>query len=188
MDETGLFFRCFPRGRCWAQPENRAGLEGLEGEGPMHGCRLLQHDRLAHGAAGRHQHGEKPLVFRHVRKSPILYYAKPSAWLDSSICERWFDEVFVPFVKRTTGRKVALVWDNCPGHIIRNNDPKITIIFLPPNVTSVYHPCDQGILHALKCQYKTEMVARLAQLIEDYWDTVRARSIRRYRYRPVLER
>ena len=51
------------RERCWAQPENRAGPEGLEGEGPMHGCRLLQHDRLAHGAAGRHQRGENPAGF-----------------------------------------------------------------------------------------------------------------------------
>lgn len=35
---------------------------------------------------------------------------------------------------------------------------------------------DMGILHALKCQYKIEMVARLAAVIED-WDAVRARKI-----------
>ncbi|CAB1116299.1 unnamed protein product [Ectocarpus sp. CCAP 1310/34] len=35
-----------------------------------------------------------------------------------------------------------------------------------------------GILFALKCQYKTEMVMRLAALIED-WDTARALKIRR---------
>ncbi|CAM9730673.1 unnamed protein product, partial [Ascophyllum nodosum] len=112
---------------------------------------------------------KNPLVFRHVRKSPIPYYAQLNAWLGSSIFQRLFDEVFVPFVKRSTGRKVALVWDTYPSYIIRNNDPQITIIFLTPNVTSIYQPCNQGILHALKCQYKTEMVARLAELIED-WD------------------
>ncbi|CBJ32411.1 similar to Tigger transposable element-derived protein 6 [Ectocarpus siliculosus] len=37
---------------------------------------------------------------------------------------------------------------------------------------------DMGVLFALKCQYKTEMVMRLAALIED-WDTARARKIRR---------
>ncbi|CAN0051650.1 unnamed protein product, partial [Ectocarpus sp. 8 AP-2014] len=101
-----------------------------------------------------------------------------SAWLDSSICQRWFDEVFVPFVKSKTGRKVALIWDNCPGHKIINTDPQIVIICLPPNVTSVFQPMDIGILFALKCLYKTEMVAMLADLIED-WDTVRARHIPR---------
>ncbi|CAM9654080.1 unnamed protein product, partial [Ascophyllum nodosum] len=80
---------------------------------------------------------KNPLVFRHVRKSPIPYYAQLSVWLGSSIFQRLFDEVFAPFVKISTGRKVALVWDTCPGHIIGNNDPQITIIFLPPNVTSV---------------------------------------------------
>ncbi|CAB1117925.1 unnamed protein product [Ectocarpus sp. CCAP 1310/34] len=35
---------------------------------------------------------------------------------------------------------------------------------------------DMGILFVLMCQYKTEMVERLADLIED-WDTVRARKI-----------
>ena len=73
---------------------------------------------------------------------------------------------------------MALLWDNCPGHIIKNEDPQIVIIFLPPNVTSVFQPMDMGVLFALKCQYKTEMVAKLAALIED-WDSVRARKIPR---------
>ena len=50
-----------------------------------------------------------PMVFRHVRKPRCPYYAQSSAWLDSSICQRWFDEVFVPFIKNTTSHKVALV-------------------------------------------------------------------------------
>ncbi|CAB1120045.1 unnamed protein product [Ectocarpus sp. CCAP 1310/34] len=39
-------------------------------------------------------------------------------------------------------------------------------------------PMGMGMLFVLKCQYKTEMVARLAELIED-WDTVRARKVQR---------
>ena len=117
------------------------------------------------------------MVFRHVRKRRCPYYAQSSTWLDSSICQRWFDEVFVPFVKKTTSGKVALLLDNCPGHIIKNEDPQIVIIFLPPNVTSVFQAIDMGIQFALKCQYKTEM-AKLAALIQD-WDSVRARKIPR---------
>ena len=70
------------------------------------------------------------------------------------------------------------MWDNCPGHIIKNEDPQIVIIFLPPNVTSVFQPLNMGILFTLKCQYKTEMVSKLAALIED-WNSVLARKIPR---------
>ncbi|CAB1099206.1 unnamed protein product [Ectocarpus sp. CCAP 1310/34] len=118
------------------------------------------------------------MIFRHVRKPPCPYFAQESAWLDAAICQRWFDEVFVAFVKGKTSKKVALLWDNCPGHKINSNDPQIFIMFLPPNVISVYQPMDMGILFVLKCQYRNEKMARLADLIED-WDTVRARKIQR---------
>ena len=143
------------------------GFQGHEGEGPMHRCRLLNTTGTLMVPLAVIGTAKNPMVFRHVRKPPTPYYFQPSAWLDSSICQQWFDEVFVPFVKKTTGRKVALLWDNCPSHIITNDDPQITIIFLPPNVTSVYQLCGQGILHALECQYKTEMVATLVDLIEE---------------------
>lgn len=186
MDETGLFFRCFPRGTYVTRSEDAAGLNRKTARGSK---AMKAKDRCTVVACCNTTGSLKvplavistaknPMVFRHVRRPPIPYYAQASAWLDSSICQRWFDEVFVPFVKKTTGKKVALLWDNCPGHIIKNDDPQIVIIFLPPNVTSVYQPMDMGILFALKCQYKTEMVARLAALIED-WDTARERQIRR---------
>ena len=140
----------------------------------MHCCRLLS---LKVPLAVTHT-AKDPIVFRYLRKPPCSYYAQQSAWLNSSICQRWFDEVFVPFVKKTTGKKVALLWGKCPGHRIKNNDPQMVIIFLPPNVTSVFQPMDMGVLFALKCQYKAEVVMRLAALIED-WDTARARKIRR---------
>lgn len=188
MDETGLFYRCFPRGTYVTRQEDAAGVNRKTARGSK---AMKAKDRCTVVACCNTtgsmmvplaviSTAKNPMVFRRVRKSPIPYYAQSSAWLDSAICQRWFDEVFVPFVKSKTGRKVALVWDNCPGHIIKNNDPQITVIFLPPGVTSIYQPCDMGILHALKCQYKREMVARLAELIE-VWDTVRARKIPRYK-------
>ena len=73
---------------------------------------------------------------------------------------------------------MALLPDNYQGHRIKNNDPQIAIIFLPLNVTSVFQPMDMGVLFALKSQYKTEMLMRLAALIKD-WDTARARKTRR---------
>ncbi|CAB1099355.1 unnamed protein product [Ectocarpus sp. CCAP 1310/34] len=186
MDETGLFFRCFPRGTYVTRAEDAAGVNRKTARGSK---AMKAKDRCTVVACCNTTGSLKvplavistaknPMVFRHIRRSPIPYYSQQSAWLDSTLCQRWFDEVFVPFVKKTTGKKVVLLWDNCPGHKIKNDDPQIIIIFLPPNVTSVFQPMDMGILFALKCQYKTEMVARLADLI-DVWDAVRARKIRR---------
>ncbi|CAN0413013.1 unnamed protein product, partial [Pylaiella littoralis] len=186
MDETGLFYRCFPRGTYVTRAEGAAGVNKKTARGSK---AMKAKDRCTVVACCNTTGSLKvplavihtakdPMVFRHVRKPPCPYYAQQSAWLDSSICQRWFDEVFVPFVKKNTGKKVVLLWDNCPGHKIKNDDPQIVIIFLPPNVTSVFQPMDMGVLFALKSQYKTEMVIRLAALIED-WDTVRARKIRR---------
>ena len=66
-ERDGTFLPSFPwrhvhheaRARCWGQQETRAGFEGHEGLGSLHGGRLLQRDGLAPGAAGRQQHGEK---------------------------------------------------------------------------------------------------------------------------------
>ncbi|CAN0416956.1 unnamed protein product, partial [Ectocarpus sp. 12 AP-2014] len=186
MDETGLFYRYFPRGTYITRAEGAAGVNKKTARGSK---AMKAKDRctviaccnttgsLKVPLAVIHT-AKKPMVFGRVRKQACLYYAQQSAWLDSSICQRWFDEVFVPFVKKTTGKKVALLWDNCPGHRIKNDDTKTVIIFLPPMVTSVFQPMDMGVLVALKGQYKTEMVMRLAALIED-WDTARARKIPR---------
>eukprot|EP00904_Undaria_pinnatifida_P001812 jgi/Undpi1/11631/HiC_scaffold_35.g13926.m1 len=158
MDETGLFYRCFPRGTYVTRVEGAAGVNKKTARGWK---AMKAKDRCT--------------VVACCNTTGSL---KQSAWLDSSICPRWFDEVFVPFVKKTTGKKVALLPDNYQGHRIKNNDPQIAIIFLPLNVTSVFQPMDMGVLFALKSQYKTEMLMRLAALIKD-WDTARARKTRR---------
>lgn len=186
MDETGLFYRCFPRGTYVTREEDAAGVNKKTARGSK---AMKAKDRCTVVACCNTtgslmvplaviSTAVNPMVFRHVRKPACPYYAQKSAWLDQSICQMWFDEVFVSFVKNKTAKKVVLIWDNCPGHKIINNDPQIVIICLPPNVTSVFQPMDMGILFALKCLYKTEMVATLADLIED-WDTVRARNIPR---------
>ncbi|CAB1104665.1 unnamed protein product [Ectocarpus sp. CCAP 1310/34] len=152
MEETGLFHRCFPRGTYVTRSESAAGLNQKTARGSK---AMKAKDRctvvsccnttgsLKVPLAVIHT-AKDPMVFRHVRKPACPYYAQKSGWLDSSLCQRWFDEVFVPFVKKTTGKKVALLWDNCPGHRIKNDDPQIVIIFLPPNVTSVFQPMDMG--------------------------------------------
>ena len=66
-------------------------------------------------------------------------------------------------------QKAVLVLDNCPAHPneedLISDDGNITALYLPPNVTSLIQPMDQGVLVALKCHYKKKLLQRL--LIED---------------------
>ena len=47
-------------------------------------------------------------------------------------------------------QKAVLVLDNCPAHPnvedLTSEDGKITALYLPPNVTSLIQPMDQGVL------------------------------------------
>ena len=65
--------------------------------------------------------------------------------------------------------KAVLVLDNCPAHPdaeeLISDDGNIFAHFLPPNITSLIQPLDQGVLIALKRRYKRKLLHRL--IIED---------------------
>ena len=110
MDETGLFYRRFPRGTYITRQDRAAGVNKKTARGSK---AMKAKDRCT-VVACRNTTGslmvpravistaKNPMVVRHVGRARCPYYAQSIAWLDSSVCLRWFDEVFVPFVKKTT--------------------------------------------------------------------------------------
>ena len=74
--------------------------------------------------------------------------------MDVKTCWKWFDEVFVPEVKKRTGCHILLLMDNAPGHFEAFECDNIQIVFFPLNCTSWKQPCDMGIIAALKKRYK----------------------------------
>ena len=84
------------------------------------------------------------------RKWPVLSFNQAKAWMDVKTCWKWFDEVFVPEVKKQTGRRILLLMDNAPGHFEAFECDNIRIIFFPLNCTSWKQPCDMGIIAGLK--------------------------------------
>jgi hypothetical protein len=62
--------------------------------------------------------------------------------------------VFVPEVKRRTGRPVLLLMDNASGHFNAFEHDNIRVVFFPPNCTSWKQPYDMGIIAAFKKRYK----------------------------------
>ncbi|KAI1006555.1 hypothetical protein K3495_g1668 [Podosphaera aphanis] len=69
---------------------------------------------------------------------------------------KWFDG-------QISGRKVILIMDNFSAHKAAfeylNSNPSTMlkntkVIFLPPNVTSLHQPLNQGIIHSWKSHYR----------------------------------
>ncbi|CAD6216098.1 GSCOCG00011289001-RA-CDS, partial [Cotesia congregata] len=63
-------------------------------------------------------------------------------------------------------RKILLIVDNCPAHCKVDNLKFIKLVFLPPNVTSVLQPMDQGVIKSLKTHYRKLLVVHLLQSFE----------------------
>jgi transposase len=79
--------------------------------------------------------------------------------------------IFCEWVKkmdrRMTGRKVALLLDNCPAHPkVITGLKNITIFYLPPNTTSILSPMDQGIIRNFKYYKKSSLNNRHVRCLD----------------------
>jgi len=103
----------------------------------------------------------RPRCFSRVdmRNLPVVYKSQKNAWVNTNIFSEWFHNYFVPHVQeklRERGKepRALLVLDNCSAHpdqdLLISQDGKVKASFLPPNVTSLIQPMDQGVLESLK--------------------------------------
>ncbi|XP_046662996.1 jerky protein homolog-like [Homalodisca vitripennis] len=81
-----------------------------------------------------------------------------------------FTNEFIPDVKKYKKDnnklgKVLLVIDNAPTHpdveILNSIDEDFKVTYLPPNVTALLQPMDQGVIEKLKRMYKKQVLRRL---------------------------
>uniref|UniRef100_A0A5S6Q4F3 DDE-1 domain-containing protein n=1 Tax=Trichuris muris TaxID=70415 RepID=A0A5S6Q4F3_TRIMR len=92
------------------------------------------------------------------------------AWMNVEAFKDWFKTIFIPEVKRhqssigKTG-KVLLLVDNTPAHPsvqqLDEVDELVTIKFLPPNVTPLIQPMDQGVIQTSKRHYRKQLLRQL---------------------------
>ena len=70
--------------------------------------------------------------------------------------------------------KGYLLLDNCAAHpdeeSLTSSDGLVTAKFLPPNVTSLIQPMDQGVLESLKRRYRKSLMRDI--LLSDNQDIV----------------
>ena len=171
-DESGLFYRMLPNSTL-AQKNDITKSEGYK----------LAKDRVTLlfyvNKTGTHKMKPlcigkfaKPRCFSHVNMNTLslAYTNSGNAWMTAKIFQEWFDLTFVPAVRRhmrqqSLDEKAVLLLDNCrahpPANMLRSDNGKITVMYMPPNTTSVIQPLDQGIISAFKRHYRTELVKEI---------------------------
>ncbi|XP_063850315.1 jerky protein homolog [Scylla paramamosain] len=168
-DETGLFYRCLPRTtlasesggdvKGFKQSKDRLTVLCCTNMAGTHKIKLCM--------VGKHK---KPCCFKNVNYLPVDYHNQRSAWMTAEIFLDWFKHCFVPSVKENLKKnglpedsKVVLLLDNCRAHppaeelVVGNIFP----VYLPPNVTSVIQPMDQGVIQIFKMSYRKSFLRKL---------------------------
>lgn len=108
---------------------------------------------------------KSPRCFHNILHLPTEYDANKSAWMTSSKFESWLRKWDNELSRQ--GRKIALFIDNSTMHPKVQDLQCIQLVFLPPNTTSKIQPCDQGIINALKANYRKNMVNQLIQAMDN---------------------
>ena len=100
---------------------------------------------------------------------PVSYFTQISAWSDTATFQKWFYLVFVPFVRKRTSKKVALVMDNCRPHGVYLLDPteQVSVITLLPNCTSMFQPMDMRTIACLKVRCRSMLLQRMLEVFEN---------------------
>lgn len=168
-DETSLFWRYVPR-KTYVAPEESApsGVKdskerltvlACSNAAGTHKCKLLIIGKSA-----------RPRALKNVKNIPVLYRANKRAWITQDLFTDWFQHHFVPEARSHSisiglprDSKILLVLDNCTGHPAAELLEKdhASVVYLPPNCTSLIQPMDQGVLRSLKCRYKSDFLRRL---------------------------
>src|SRR5438128_7889369 len=98
-----------------------------------------------------HKH-KTPRPLRGIDRSSLAveYYWNSTAWMQTSIFSDYLKNL--NNLMRRHNRKILLLVDNAPTHVISNleNLTNIRLHYLPPNTTAHLQPCDAGIIHSFK--------------------------------------
>ncbi|KAG7166478.1 Jerky protein-like 31 [Homarus americanus] len=118
----------------------------------------------------------KPHAYRNVdmTKINVHWLTARKAWMFSALSLSWFDDCFIPDVKKFCEQKnvpfkILLLLDNAPGHspLLMDRHPNVKVVFLPPNTMSLIQPMDQELI----CNVKAAYSAKKFKLLNDCTNT-----------------
>lgn len=173
IDETGLNYKMLPKKTLASSNDTVAGTKLIKDRLTIAPCS---------NADGTHKlplfvigKSKKPRAFKNINLSslPVYYRNQKSAWMDCNFFKSWFIDEFVPSVEKDLNQKklpvrAVLLLDNAPSHPSEEELLKgdIKAIFLPPNVTSLIQPMDQGVIEWLKRRYRRKYISSLLEKSE----------------------
>lgn len=177
-DETGLLWRCLPTSTLAGGDEKSAkGFKKNKDRLTVLLCANASGDhQLTPVVIGKYK---KPRALKGIVNLPVHYDAQSNAWMTADLCKDWFFHHFVPDVKENFKKRgmpedsrVLLLLDNCTAHppasdLVSGN---IFAVYLPPNVTSLIQPMDQGVIQNFKCFYRRSFVQGLLDADSDVKD------------------
>ncbi|CAB3224322.1 unnamed protein product [Arctia plantaginis] len=154
-DETGLVWKALPKTTLASKRESSAPGHKVSKERVtvLNCANSTGNHKLPLLLIGK---SRNPRAFKNVKKLPLFYKSQPKAWMTAALFTEWYDEVFIPEVKKhqksvgKEGSKVLLIVDNAPTHptaeLLERENGQFKTTFLPPNVTSLLQPMDQSVI------------------------------------------
>jgi hypothetical protein len=97
-----------------------------------------------------------------MNSEPVIYKNHSCAWMTCDTFASWFENEFVPSVRRRLHSKkleemTLLLLDHCPAHpsadVLKSKDGKVKAMFLPKNTTALILSVDQGVFRACTAFY-----------------------------------
>lgn len=161
-DETGLFYKLTPDKTLKFKGEKcKGGKLSKERITVMVAANMSGTVKKKLLVIGKSQ---RPRCFKNVRHLPVDYESNRRAWMTAEIFTKWVRAWDRELTKKN--KKILLLVDNCPAHPHIADLKRITLVFLPPNTTSVLQPMDQGIIRALKAHFRKNLVLKMIQLLD----------------------
>jgi hypothetical protein len=153
MDETGLFFRQQGANRGLATKKQKRHKLNKERVTVVICVNADGSDKGHLLFIGKSKNPRCMKPFKNDDSSlNTAYEANQKAWMTKLLFNDWLKS----FDGSMDGHKGALLMDNCPAHGTEADLPPLkntTVIFLPPNTTSMIQPCDAGIIHTFKAYF-----------------------------------
>ncbi|GFX32057.1 tigger transposable element-derived protein 2 [Trichonephila clavipes] len=110
---------------------------------------------------------KKPRCFKNVSCFPTLYKAQKSARMNSGLFSERCSKDFIPNVNKLrepegkTGKVLLILNSHPPVEILNTIDDDFSVMYLPPNLTAMLQPMDQGIIEKLKRICRKQVLKRL---------------------------
>ena len=86
----------------------------------------------------------KPRCFSGVKSLPCRYRSQKKSWTDGDLFIEWVKELDRKFTVQD--KKIVLIVNNCPVHLVVHGLKATELIFLPLNPKSKTQPMDKGVI------------------------------------------